>query len=202
MKKKLLLILIFLLCANITFAQNPDIDLLRCINLERIKSLDPFFRLITNSVTFVAIILPLLIFLGGWLRKKSQLKKKAICIAVAVLVASIISTILKHSINRVRPFYTYSFVDKVTDATSPAFPSGHTTTAFALALSLSIAFPKSQVRVISFLWAIAVGYSRLDLGVHYPTDVLAGAVLGCGSAYLIYTLNYCLNEKANKKKPY
>jgi membrane-associated phospholipid phosphatase len=50
--------------------------------------------------------------------------------------------------------------------------------AFALATSLSLSYPKCYIIVPSFAWASSVGYSRMDLGVHYPSDVLAGAIVG------------------------
>jgi hypothetical protein len=105
---------------------------------------------------------------------------------------------LKYSIKRDRPFITYKDIQKETSGGGYSLPSGHTADAFATATSLSIAFPKWYVIAPSFIWASAVGYSRMDLGVHYPTDVLAGAITGSGSAYLTYKLNKWINKKRQK----
>ncbi len=114
------------------------------------------------------------------------------------LVSAFISTALKYSFKRERPFKTYPDLEKEASGGGYSFPSGHTSDAFATATALSIAFPKWYVIAPSFVWAGAVGYSRMDLGVHYPSDVLAGAIVGSGSAYLTYKLNKWINKKTNK----
>ena len=67
-----------------------------------------------------------------------------------------------------------------------AFPSGHSATAFALAVSWSLRNPDWYVVAPSLLWASSVGVSRIWLGVHYPSDVLVGALLGSGIALGIH----------------
>lgn len=71
---------------------------------------------------------------------------------------------------------------------------------FALATSLSLSYPKWYIIVPSYAWAGSVGYSRMDLGVHYPSDVLAGAVIGAGSAWLTYYINKKLIIKSHPKR--
>ncbi|WP_256604704.1 phosphatase PAP2 family protein [Sphingobacterium multivorum] len=66
-----------------------------------------------------------------------------------------------------------------------SFPSGHTSSAFATASALSRAYSKWYVVAPSLLWASSVGYSRMYLGVHFPSDVLTGAVLGTGAAFAL-----------------
>lgn len=87
----------------------------------------------------------------------------------------------------------------MTNVTSASFPSGHTSAAFVIATALSIAFPKRYVIVFSFLWAFATGYSRMYLGVHYPSDVIAGAIVGIGSAFIIYKINKYISKKSKQK---
>ncbi|MDX2280040.1 MAG: phosphatase PAP2 family protein [Saprospiraceae bacterium] len=188
------LIILFFFTAN-CFSQNADIDLLKEINLNRNKSLDPTFRLITNSASPVSIATPIIVYSVGLIKKDSTLKNKGIYIGETFLVSALISTALKYSVKRDRPFITYPFIEKAAEGGSPSFPSGHTSDAFATATSLSIAFPKWYVIAPCFIWAGAVGYSRMDLGVHYPSDVLAGAIVGSGSAFLTYELNRWINKK-------
>jgi membrane-associated phospholipid phosphatase len=199
-----LLIINFILFSFATthlgLAQNADINLLKSINVDRNKSLDPTFKVITHSITPISIGEPIVVFSVGLIQKDSTLKNKGIFLAETFLVNGFITTALKFSINRDRPFVTYPFIDKQTDAGSHSFPSGHTSASFATATSLSLAFPKWYVIAPSFAWASAVGYSRMHLGVHYPSDVLAGAVVGAGSAFLSYKLNRWITGKYSKKK--
>lgn len=199
MKKSALILLVTLFWTNI-FAQNADINILKDINLNRNTQLDGVFRGITNSATPIAFGIPIALLGIGLLKKDSILKQNAWNIGTTVVISVAISTALKYTTNRDRPFVTYPFIQKLTEGGSPSFPSGHTTEAFALATSLSIAYPKWYVIAPSFVWASAVGYSRIDLGVHYPSDVLAGAILGSGSAYLSYKLNKWINKKYPSKK--
>jgi membrane-associated phospholipid phosphatase len=175
-------------------SQNADIELLRSINLERNSDLDPAFRFITNSVTPVSIGAPATVLFSGWIMKDSAVVKKGLILAEGLIVSGFITAGLKYSVRRTRPFVTYPDLEQVVGAGSPSFPSGHTSAAFETATALSIAFPKWYVIAPSFCWAAAAGYSRMDLGVHYPSDVLAGAVVGSGCAYLTWYLNKRLNK--------
>ena len=186
----------FILCPTLVSAQNWDIDLLKEINLERNKSLDPSFKFITNSVSPMSIGAPIAVLGIGIIQKDSSLKSKGIFMVEAFCVNAFTTTALKLAFKRDRPFVTYPFLDKQADAGSYSFPSGHTSSAFTLATSLSMAYPKWYVIVPSYVYACAAGYSRLHLGVHYPSDVLAGALVGAGSAILA---NY-LQQKCTKKR--
>jgi membrane-associated phospholipid phosphatase len=157
---------------------------LKEINLDRNKSLDPSFKFITNSVSPISIGAPIAVFGLGLIQKDSSLKNKGVIMVEALCVNAFTTTALKLAFNRDRPFVTYPYLDKQADAGSYSFPSGHTSSAFALATSMSLAFPKWYVVAPVFLYASAAGYSRMHLGVHYPSDVLAGAIVGTGSALL------------------
>jgi len=190
--------LIFLLVIGFSvpaFPQNADINLLRVINGDRNTSLDPAFKFVTNSVLPMAVAIPSGFITYALLKKDSTSKSNAIIVCSSLVITGIITTSLKYAINRERPYNTYPFIQQVTPGGGPSFPSGHTSTAFSLATSVSLACPKWYVIAPSFLWAGAVGYSRMDLGVHYPSDVLAGAVIGSGSAFLSFKLNRWINKK-------
>jgi len=193
--------IILLLLLNFANAQNSDIDFLRNINLNRNKSQDQALKVVTNSLTPVSIATPVIMYSVGLIMKDSTVKKKAIFVGETLLVSGFITLALKKTVNRDRPFETYSDIEQATTATGSSFPSGHASLAFATATSLSMAYTKWYIIAPSFAWASAVSYSRMALGVHYPSDVLAGAIIGSGSAYLCYKLNKWINKKHSKKIP-
>jgi undecaprenyl-diphosphatase len=89
--------------------------------------------------------------------------------------------IIKQSVKRRRPFQQMAgFVNLIVPQDAFSFPSGHTAGAFVVATMVSSCWPVSLIPLI--LWALLVGFSRIYLRVHYPTDVVAGACLGILSA--------------------
>jgi membrane-associated phospholipid phosphatase len=79
-------------------------------------------------------------------------------------------------------------VDGVNIHLHQSFPSGHTTSAFALMVTLWLLVSKGWLRCLFFLLACMVGYSRVYLSQHFPVDVWAGAVYGVSGAMLGYVL--------------
>jgi membrane-associated phospholipid phosphatase len=191
---------VLLLLQGLVFSQNLDIKILRDINLHRNRSLDNSFLAFTNSANYVSAGVPLVMLGVGLLQKDSTAIRNGLLIGASLLTAASISTLLKYSLDRPRPFVTYPDIQKCADGGSPSFPSGHTSDAFAMATSVSLVHPKWYIIAPAFIWAGAVGYSRMDLGVHYPSDVLVGAFVGAGSAYLCHVINKRLNPLSFYKK--
>lgn len=169
---------LFIFCVSFVNAQNIDIDILRDINVDRNKNLDFTYKVLSNSTMEVSTAIPIIMYTVGFIKKDSAVRKHAIFIGETFLVNGFITAALKVAVRRERPYNRYSDIDRATSAIGYSFPSGHTSTAFSTATSLSMVYPKWYVIAPSFVWASAVGYSRLHLGVHYPSDVIAGAVLG------------------------
>ncbi|RDI50286.1 phosphatase PAP2 family protein [Flavobacterium glaciei] len=192
-------LIVLLFCMTFVNAQNIDINILRDINIDRNKNLDPTFKFVTNTAVPISISTPIIIYSVGLIKKDSSIKKQAVFLGETFLVNAFVTIALKHTIKRNRPFETYPDIDQAASSLGRSFPSGHTSLAFTTATSLSLAYPKWFVIAPSFVWASTVGYSRMHLGVHYPSDVLAGAVIGSGSAYLSYKVNKWINKKTYKK---
>lgn len=181
MRKIFTIILVFTI-TNLS-AQNWEIDLLKNINPS--QSHPAFQQNISKSVYPFALATPVSMFTIGLLKKDKKLQQQSYKIAGALIINTAITQGLKYTINRNRPYEDYpTIINPYTIEKDASFPSGHTSTAFALAASVSMQNKKWYVVVPAYAWAASVGYSRMYLGEHYPTDVLAGAAIGIGSAYL------------------
>lgn len=77
------------------------------------------------------------------------------------------------------------------------FPSSHAANSFALATISALYFRKRALTLFMFVWALALCYSRMYLGVHYPTDILCGAILGTAIAFAVY---YAVNHYVTLKE--
>lgn len=147
----------------------------------RCRWLDFFFRRATymGSLEFSICVMSILIYIG----RKLEINH-GIYILISMSTAQLIAQSIKMIFNRARPntkgrssnpfnipLYNYSF------------PSGHTTAAFSLATALSYCFSGA---IIFYSCAIIVAVSRVYLGVHYPTDVIAGMSIGSVSSGMVH----------------
>lgn len=195
-------LLSFLLLTITVQAQNADVRILRSIYSAEALPADPIFQFITDSHVIVIVGAPLAMGATALFTHNDELLNQTIELGAASALNLGMTYLLKYSINRDRPYTTYPDIIPKSLEGSPSFPSGHTSSSFATATSLSLIYPKWYVIAPSFLWAGAVGYSRVYLGVHYPSDVLAGALVGVGSAWLAHKANqwYQTNQKAKHGK--
>lgn len=134
----------------------------------RVGLLDPVFRWLSYAGTHGAIWLGLALLFALVLRRAAVL----VWVLVAEIVADVSTTGLQALFGRARP----DVPTLVARPHSHSFPSGHAATSFACATVLGALEPR--LRVPAYVLAALIAFSRLYVGVHYPLDVLAGAVWG------------------------
>jgi membrane-associated phospholipid phosphatase len=198
---KRLFAIMVLLMPFVLFSQNIDIRILRAINSPEPLPSDGFFKAVSNSNIYISAGVPVTMAIAGLIGQDNELLRNAAVIAAGSVVNEGLKYAIKHTVNRDRPFVTYpDIVNKTGQAydKDPSFPSGHTSSAFATATALSLAYPEWYVIAPSYLYAGTVAYSRMYLGVHYPSDVLAGAVIGSGCAWLSHVVNRKLNGQSGR----
>jgi undecaprenyl-diphosphatase len=126
---------------------------------------------------FALAVLALILF-GG---RRGERRRAAFAAGAGAAVAVLIAGIVAHLVGRPRPFVADQAVQLFTPhAADPGFPSDHATAAFAIATALFLR--DRRLGIVALIAAAAVSVGRVAIGVHYPTDVLAGAVLGAACA--------------------
>ena len=113
-----------------------------------------------------------------------ETRKTGLACALSMVMGLILTNlILKNLVGRVRP---YDLIEGLTVLVSRphdwSFPSGHTTNAFAAAWVMFTMLPR-KYGTPALILAILIAFSRMYVGVHYPTDVLGGVIVGCLSAW-------------------
>lgn len=191
---KLLLISLLLLPVFVP-AQDFDSRIAIAINKNQTDIKTSYFTFHANSVTFVNIAAPLMLLSAGVVKNDDQFKRDAAYTVGGFLLSTALTHAGKRLIKTTRPCDKYSQVTKYSSGGGYSFPSGHTSAAFNTATSLSLRYPTWKVVVPSCIWATSVGYARVYQGVHYPTDVLAGALVGAGSAFISYKLQRWIEKK-------
>ena len=162
--------------------QNMDIYILDFIHKNIANNfLDKIMIFITSignlGLIWIAISLLLLI-------SKKYRKVGVLCIASLLLSSLIGEVLLKNLVQRGRPFTAVEGINLLIKAPkSFSFPSGHTASSFAVATVVGRKIEKFKLPI--YILAIAIAFSRLYLYVHYPSDVLVGALIGVISAKII-----------------
>jgi undecaprenyl-diphosphatase len=130
--------------------------------------------------TWGAVWLVLALLLAAGLRRPRLL----LLVALAVGAADGVASLLQWATGVRRPPLRYAEPQPLVHVPrSGSFPSGHTTIAFACATVLAAAVPRAAP--LLYLLALAIGFSRVYVGVHWPLDVVAGAAIGIATALLL-----------------
>ncbi|HEY4063601.1 MAG TPA: phosphatase PAP2 family protein [Puia sp.] len=163
--------------------QRLDEHILEGLAAGRTDGQTRLWRSVSNANNYVNIAIPAGVLLDGIIGNDRQTRQNALYIATSTATTYLLNLFIKKLVKRPRPFLTDLRLVPVYRPMEYSFPSGHTSSSFSAVTALSRAYPKWYVIAPSFLWAASVGYSRMYLGVHYPTDVTAGAVLGVGTSF-------------------
>lgn len=157
---------------------------------------DTFMYWVTQRNTWIPLYALLVIWLI-WQYKQRAAGMIASLILTIVVADQTASTLLKPNIQRLRPCHVTYLQNKVhlvveSCGGTYGFASSHAANSFGLAMAVwlvcraagPLSNPYKKYLWWFFPWAAVVSYSRIYVGVHYPFDVLAGALIGCGAAYL------------------
>ncbi len=132
---------------------------------------------------YLTYLLPLiLMILWFWSKQAKKIALRGLF--SAILAWPIFSVIIGKLVHRARPFSVTGVQELVFHRPDTSFPSEHAAALFAVAMSFYLSGFKKLSYVV-FSLAIVVSFFRVAAGIHWPTDVLAGAILGLLSAYLI-----------------
>jgi membrane-associated phospholipid phosphatase len=136
---------------------------------------DPFLILISHGITLMTVAVGLILF-GKFYNQKCYSAGKTLLLGF--ISSGIMVQVLKHLTGRVRPRIKDDlvFMGPSLEKGYDSFPSGHTMEAFCFAYIFSYYFPR--YRVFFYSWAVLIGIARVEGIAHFPSDVLAGAVIG------------------------
>lgn len=159
--------------------------------------LDPIMKGITylGEAGWFWILLSLVLILT-----KTYRKTGITCGTSLILHLILVNGVAKNLFRRTRPYEVIEGLTRIVGKQSDfSFPSGHTAASFAVAVVLLLRAPK-KISVPAMILAVLISLSRLYVGVHYPTDVLGGAVIGTLCAFLAVWIVDAVEKKIGEKK--
>ena len=133
------------------------------------------------GILWIALSLLMLIW-------KPTRRAGALALCAMILGLLVTNITIKPLVERARPWLDWPIVPLVTEKDPNSFPSGHTCAAFAAGMSWARTLPWRWGRIAAVVLAVCMGLSRLYVGVHYPTDVLVGAIIGALCAWVAWKM--------------
>lgn len=167
-----------------------DLKIISYIQSLENEYLTVFYKMITIIAdTYQSAIITILLVTFLYLKKYYR---EALFLAITMTTCGLAMPLLKNIFSRERPN-----IYRLIEISGYSFPSGHTTSATTMYLTLAIILlsimkklNKYFVFSIAVLGIVIIGSSRIYLGVHYPTDVMAGICLGISIVSTVYCLYY------------
>ncbi len=169
--------------------QEYDIDILIFFNQLGFEAFDSFWIVVTNILTWI----PLFLFMI-WLLFKTFPKPQAVTTLLfgvgLVLFTLLFTELVKEIVQRVRPSNDVEVNHLIRVLKRPSnysFFSGHASNSFALTTFLFLVLRKHYKGIaLLFIWPLLFIFSRLYVGVHYPSDILVGTAVGILFAFVFY----------------
>lgn len=169
----------------------------------------PVFDLVMYYVSQMWVFLPLFFYWLYLVYDKVGIKKLLILLgflAVLIALTDQTSNQIKHTVKRYRPSHNLEIQAQVHSVNGYkggqyGFFSGHATNSFGVAMLLFLFFStnKLRLRLTFFLWAALTAYSRIYLGVHYPSDIFVGMLVGLFWGFIVYQLmQYTFKKQFNE----
>jgi membrane-associated phospholipid phosphatase len=168
-----------------TYLCEYDAAWLIWLNHHRIPYSVKALQFLSDATTYTSIGMIMVCLIAAAVKRSGSLWKKALSLTIAITIVALTTQGIKSIVQRERPFKKIPAIEKLSTGGDASFPSGHTTEAFAMAAALSLLFRKKEIMIPVYIWAFLVAYSRMALGVHYPSDVLFGAALGTLISWLV-----------------
>lgn len=160
----------------------------------------PWLDPVVKGITYLGEAGWLWILISVILLATKQYRKTGIACGTSLILDLLsVNLVVKNIFCRVRPYDAIEGLSRIVGKQSDfSFPSGHTAASFAVAVVLLLRAPK-KISIPATVVAVLISLSRLYVGVHYPTDVLGGAVIGTACAFLAVWIVDAAEKKIKKK---
>lgn len=176
----------------IEYLEAIDIEIFKALNAHYNAYFDQFMWLVSSRLAWIPMCLALIyvVFRNNWRNGVAALILVALTITVCDQIAS---GVIKHAVERLRPTRTEELMGMVHTVKGYiggmyGFVSSHAANSFGVAMLLALLFGNKVFTWLIFVWAATLSYSRIYLGVHFPGDILGGAIVGILAAIALHWL--------------